>query len=207
VGAKPIASLEPTLLPVAPAELLEQIVQQAPTVRAAQANARAVGAGIAVARARYMPSLQLTGGYRWLDMPGGAFFGNTPVWSMRLGLSFPLFDGLQREEALVRAHTATEAADADARDLRRSVRVDAARELTALDLAAKRITLATGAVQAAREDLRVQEARYRAGATTILERVTSQANLANAEATLVTVRYDYQIARAELEALAGRQFQ
>ena len=66
------------------------------------------------------------------------------------------------------------------------------------------VALAEEAVRAAREDLRVMTARYRAGAASVLERITSQVNLATAEQELVTVRYDYQVARAELEALAGR---
>jgi outer membrane protein len=206
VTAKPAPSLEPKPLPLSRVELLELIVNQAPSVRSADATARAVSADIAVARARYMPSLQLTGGSRWLAVPGTRSLGERPIWDLRLGLFLPLFDGLQREEAVVRARSASESADADARDRRRAIRVDAERALTALDLAAQRITLLEGAVLVAREDLRVQEARYRAGASTILERVTSQANLANAEAALVTVRYDYQVARAQIEALAGRSF-
>jgi outer membrane protein len=206
VAAQPAPSLEPKALPLSRTELIELIVTQAPSVRAADATARAVNAGIAVARARYMPSLQLTGGSRWLDVPGGRSIDERPIWNLRVGMSLPLFDGLQREEAVVRARVASETADADARDRHRSIRVDAERALAALDLSAQRITLLEGAVRFAREDLRVQEARYRAGATTILERVTSQANLANAEAALVTVRYDHQVARAQLEALAGRSF-
>ncbi len=206
VTAKPAESLAPKPLGISNAELLELVVSGAPSVRSSEATARAVNAGIAVARARYMPSLQLTGAYRWLDIAGGSRFEARPLWDLRIGMSFPLFDGLQREEAVVRARSASESADADARDRRRAIRVDAERALAALNLAEQRIKLSEGAVVFAREDLRVQEARYRAGATTILERVTSQANLANAEATLVTVRYDYQVARAQIEALAGRSF-
>jgi outer membrane protein TolC len=59
----------------------------------------------------------------------------------------------------------------------------------------------------AREDLRVQDERYRLGASTILDLITSQLNLAQAETDEIAARYDYQIARAELEALVGRELQ
>jgi outer membrane protein TolC len=51
----------------------------------------------------------------------------------------------------------------------------------------------------------VQELRYRAGASTFLDEVTSQLNLAQAETSLVQARYDYQIARARLERVLGRE--
>jgi outer membrane protein len=54
--------------------------------------------------------------------------------------------------------------------------------------------------------LRVQDARYQAGASTILDRLTSEATLVAAQQDAVTARYDYGIARAQLEALAGRSF-
>ena len=59
-------------------------------------------------------------------------------------------------------------------------------------------------MRVAEEDLRVQQDRYRLGASTILDQIQSQENLVQAETDVVTTRYDYQIARAELEALLGR---
>jgi len=52
--------------------------------------------------------------------------------------------------------------------------------------------------------MRVQQERYRVGASTILDLLTSQANLTQAETDLVQARFDYLIARAQLEALVGR---
>ena len=69
----------------------------------------------------------------------------------------------------------------------------------------QRIELARENARVAQEDLRVQEERYRLASTTSLDRITSQVTVAQAEADLVAARYDYQIARAELEALIGRE--
>jgi outer membrane protein TolC len=213
VDAQPPAdSLRPTPLPVADTALVAEIVRGAPVVRAAAAGANAAGAGVSAARSRYAPGLQLGGGYRWVTQPGvaasatGAPDGRVGagLWNLQLGLSYPLFDGFRREDAVQRAAAERDAADADLADARRAARADAERVLAALRVAAERIALAEEAVRAAREDLRVMTARYRAGAASALERITSQVNLATAEQELVTVRYDYQVARAELEALAGR---
>jgi hypothetical protein len=55
-----------------------------------------------------------------------------------------------------------------------------------------------------REDLRLQEARYANNASTILDQITSQVAVAEAEQSLIAARYDYQVTRAQLEALVGR---
>src|SRR5438445_451710 len=62
----------------------------------------------------------------------------------------------------------------------------------------------TGAnVVAAAEALRVQQERYRLGAATLLDLLTAEANLTQAQVNQVQARYNYLIARAQVEALAG----
>ncbi|MCK5439401.1 MAG: TolC family protein, partial [Gemmatimonadetes bacterium] len=65
--------------------------------------------------------------------------------------------------------------------------------------------LATTAVVVARENLRVQDERYRAGATTIIDLVTAQVDLADAEAGVVQARQQTRLALAGLEAILGRR--
>ncbi|MGW8283031.1 MAG: TolC family protein, partial [Gemmatimonadota bacterium] len=66
--------------------------------------------------------------------------------------------------------------------------------------------LAANAVVVARENLRVQDERYRAGATTILDLLTAQVDLTEAEAGLVQARFTTRLARAGVEAILGRRF-
>ena len=56
----------------------------------------------------------------------------------------------------------------------------------------------------AREDLRVQNARYRAGISTMLDVLTSQLTLVQAGYGLAEARNQYHTTRAALEALVGR---
>jgi outer membrane protein TolC len=51
----------------------------------------------------------------------------------------------------------------------------------------------------------MQEMRYRAGASTILDLLDAQVNLAEAEADLVRSRYETRLALARLEAILGRR--
>lgn len=183
--------------------LLASIEQQAPTVLAARAATESAAAGVDAARSQYLPSVSLSTGYSWQNQDP-AFDQSRASWSVGVGVSYPIFNGYQREEGLVRARTQQTAAQAELADAVRGVRTDAARALGQLRLAGERIDLAEQALGTAQEDLRVQRERYRLGSTTILELLTSQEALVQAETDVVTARYDYQVARAELQALAGR---
>lgn len=204
VDAAPVDSLAPRPLPLADSALVALIASASPSVRTAEADQRSAAAEVRSVRSRFAPALQLTGGYRMLSQPIDPPIGNRPIWSLRLGLSYPLFDGFQRDEALERARVTSESADADVRDRRRVLRAEGERALEALRVAEQRIALGEEGVAAATEDLRVVRARYQAGMATILELVTSQSNLAQSENDLVNARFDYAVSRAELTALAGR---
>ena len=77
--------------------------------------------------------------------------------------------------------------------------------LTALTSARKRIDIARASEAASDEDLRVQRERYRLGAATIVEVLDSQINLDQAEVDIVQARFDYLVAKAQIEALIGRE--
>jgi outer membrane protein TolC len=193
----------PRVLPHTDEELVRLAIEQAPLVSAANANYESARASASVARAQYLPSLRLSGGYNWFNSDP-TFNDGQLSWSMGLGISYPLFNGFTREDNVARAENATRNANATYADARRRARAELERVLSALRLAEEQVSLTKQAVEVAREDLRVQEARYQQGMSTILDRITSQVSLMDAERNEVAARYDYEIARAELAALIGR---
>jgi outer membrane protein len=84
--------------------------------------------------------------------------------------------------------------------------VDAAltQYLAQLEAARATIDITATSVAAATEDLRVQQERYRLGASTIVDVLTSQEALNQAEVDVVNARFNYLRAKAQLEALIGR---
>jgi len=127
-----------------------------------------------------------------------------PGWNVLLGTSYPLFNGFVREDAITRADATSEVSHIVSLDVTRQARAEAARLLYGLRFAEQDIALANEAVQSAQEDLRVQTERYRAGISTELDQLTSQLAFTQAQLSLVASRYNYQITRAQLEALVGR---
>jgi len=203
VGAQSPASLEPRALSLGDSDIVRLAIASSPEVRAAEASARATGDATRSARAQYLPDLRLTGGYNMANQSVvvGAM---RPGWTLGVGTSFPLFNGFQREDAVTRADAANNVAQATALDAVREARAESARLINALHLAERNIALATQAVTAAREDLRVQTERYRAGIATALDRMTSELAVTQAELGLVAAHYNYQVTRATLEALVGQ---
>src|SRR5205807_1224963 len=108
-----------------------------------------------------------------------------------------------RRQQQTSAPAASSDADARAADTRLAVSAQYTQQVAALQTAFAKLDITAVNVAAATEDLRVQQERYRVGAATILDLLTSQASLTTAQTNLVQARFDYLIARATLEALVG----
>jgi outer membrane protein len=198
-----------TALPLFPdtTGLREQAVVSAPTVLQSAAQARAARAQVWSARSQYVPTVTVSysdnrQGLGWPQFFGFGSYRETYSW--RFGLSWTLFNGFSRENQQVSAAVQRDVADARARDSRLQVNAQLTQQLAALATAFEQIEISRANVAAASEDLRVQQERYRVGASTILDLLTSQAALTNAEVSLVQAQFDYQLARAQLEATVGR---
>ncbi len=204
-------SLEPRPLALSTAQLDSLVTTRAPLVQAAEAAVQASLASISAAKSAYLPQLSVGAGYDWTHGQGGgalgantgALSGNTS-WDLRASVTLPVFDGYQRDQAVTQAKVGADEARSTLDDQRRAQRVELRKDLAALANAENQIKLGEQAVQSAQEDLRVQQERYRLGASTMLDVITSQTALAQAEQSLVNARFDYQVGRAAIEALAGR---
>jgi outer membrane protein len=183
------------------------VMETAPSVVQAAAQARAATAQVTASRADYFPTFNTTvsGGYSGADWPWGTSPQYYDNWSLRLGVSWTLFDGFTRERALTNANVRRDNAQAEAADARRAASASLTEQLAAVATAFEQIDIARSSLAAATEDLRVQTERYRVGAATILELLTSQAALTQSEVSFIQRRFDYVVARATLEALIGRE--
>ena len=192
--------------------LRAQVLESSPVMLQAEAKARATQAQAGIAHAEYWPALSLSysNGYTGLDSLGR--LGLTPWsttqnylnnWALRFTLSWTLFNGFSREADQVSASVLRDVAEATAADTRRGMNAQFTQQLAALFTAKAQIDIAGADVAAATEAARVQQERYRLGAGTLLDLLTAQANLTQAQVTEVQARYNYLIARAQLEALVG----
>jgi outer membrane protein len=181
-----------------------------PTVREAQAALASSNAGVSSARASYYPTLSanLTYGGSGYDMYYG--LGSQPLaYSNRLTVSasYNIWDGRNRAVALSRAHVAVANSDASLRDAKLLAQQNIQLQISTLRNAEERLRIEQLSVQAAQEDLRVQQLRYSLGSSTLLEVTTSENALDAARQALIQARLDYRTARAQIEAIIGRDLQ
>ncbi|HEU4799516.1 MAG TPA: TolC family protein [Gemmatimonadales bacterium] len=176
---------------------------RSPRVQAARADADAAQASLSASKSDYWPSLSLSAntGYSGSSSRDYSLYGNR---GLGLSLSWPLFNGFQRETSIEVQRNAAEVAQAQAAEAGRSVASDVTAQLANLEASVARIRITQVSVLAAQEDMRVQQERYRLGASTIVDVLTSQEALDQAEVEAVNARFDYLRAKAQMEALIGR---
>jgi len=186
------------------AALNREARDRSPRIIAATATAEAADASVKAARSQYYPTLGLNASANWSGNNQNDY-DLSPSRQLQLGLSWPIFNRFQREQTLTTRLSALDVAEANARDARREVQASLTSQYAALDAARVRIDISRASVEAASEDLRVVNERYRVGAATILDILNSQEALAQAEVDAITARFDYLNAKAQIEALIGRR--
>ena len=176
---------------------------KSPRIQSASAVAEAASAGLKASRSAYWPSLSLSANTAW-NASGSNDYDLFNQRQLSLGLRWNLFDRFDRELAIAQRSAILDVADATAADEQRAVAAELTARLAELDAARIQIEITLTSVVAATEDLRVQQERYRLGASTIVDLLTSQEALNQAEVDVVVARFDYLRAKASLEALIGR---
>jgi outer membrane protein TolC len=205
VGAAPLDSGGPRVLPFRVDDAVGYAFEESPLARTVRADQAAQEAAFRSAWSLYLPSVTLNGLVSAFDE---RFFPNAVSRSsIGLTLSLPIWNNGQRELALSRARTSRDVARATRLDTELGLQRDVVEAYEAYETARASYDLAAEGLIVARENLRVQEERYRAGATTIIDLVVAQVNLTEAEAGLVQARYAARLALAGIEALLGRRLQ
>lgn len=202
--AAPSDTAPPQALPFTLAEAIVRALAQGPAWRIARANERAASAQMWSRRADYLPHASL-------EFIGGAF-STTSFYpdqlkrsTLALTVSLPLWNNGQRELQLSQARVNHDVARAIRDDLERAAWRDVTAAYDAYETSRATLELERDAVLVARENNRVQETRYRSGATTILDLLDAQNQLVSAEAELVRATYNTRLARAGLEVMLGER--
>ena len=176
---------------------------RSPRIQNAVATVSVARANVRASRSAYWPSLTLGANTGWNASRNNDYaFLNQRQLSLQM--SWSLFNRFDRELAIAQREATYDVAEATAQDERRAVQAELTARLAELDAARSKIDISVTSVAAATEDLRVQQERYRLGVATIVDVLTSQDALNQAEVDVVNARFDYLRAKAQLDALIGR---
>ncbi|HET7632257.1 MAG TPA: TolC family protein [Gemmatimonadaceae bacterium] len=181
-----------------------------PSVQAAQHQVAANRSNWWASLAAYLPSLSMgySGGSGWQNdhfVLGGGTKNNNTALSFSLG--WGLFDGLQRESRVVQADVARDNALATYRDARLGARASITQWLAQFRTAETRIALQATAIRSGEESVAAKDAQYRAGAVSLVDVLQAQSTLATARLGLIQARLDARTAKAQIEAVIGKEIE
>ena len=201
--AAPLDSILPRDLPMTEEQAITEMRARGPDVEAARAQEKSASAAVLTARERYFPEINIgaTLGRYDSELFPDALKRNQ--WNA--SVSLPIWNGGTRELAVARARADRNVASAARADTERAAGEFMAQAYRGYITARGGIDLALVGLAAATENYRVQNARYREGATTIVDLLEAQVALSEAQAQLIRARYASRLSLAQIEALLGRR--
>lgn len=138
------------------------------------------------------------------DADGFPFGYERQPWSASIGISVPIYPGPQRSQQITQARVAREDARLQVREQELRLRTDVATALLNLRNYYRTVELQDQVVERASEELRLAQERFRFGASSSIEVVDAQTNLAEAEQARIAAVYNFHKSLAALEALVGQ---
>lgn len=210
-----IGWLDPTRAPVVagswpvppaeePAQLAPLVMQaraQRTEIRALDKQIAAAEANLEAAYASRRPVLSASASTQW--GPDESDWTPQPTWSAGITLSWQLFDGgrAKAEQRIAKANVVSARAQRDALLVSLTSQIELARA----QIVANRANLAASseAVNAAREQLRLAEARYAQGLGSQIELADAQTAVTTAEGNLVQAEWQLADAWAQLRRAVG----
>jgi len=187
---------------------LTKMALEGPAVRAATALFAVSHAVHQSATTPYIPSLTASGRYgQNPKATQGFLFGGGPTstsTSFGINISYPIFNNYSREQTLILARIGEDNAEANLRDAKFLAQQNLTTYLVNYNTAQQTIALQLLQIQSATENLRVQTQRYNIGTALQVDVTTAQAALDLARFNLIQARLNARIAKANIEALIGR---
>lgn len=120
-----------------------------------------------------------------------------------LNMNWPIFDGLAAQSKVQRAENSAQQAHINLNQLQQQVILEVRQAYMDLDEVLEREQLALAGVELATENLRVARISYREGVGVMLDVITAQNNLQQAQNNLINARFDLNTRRAALYQALG----
>ncbi|TVR57590.1 MAG: TolC family protein [Gemmatimonadales bacterium] len=195
---------DPEPLPLELDEMVRIALDQAPGMESARAETTAASRAQTSTRLSLLPSLNVIGGWAWT---AAEFPPENRSWQVILQGSIPLFNGFQRESALMTAGARVSTARAVERSTELRIRAGVSDAHAEVEAASLSIRLAESNVALARKEMEANQERFRFGRGSLLEVQTAQIALQEAELAMIRARLDYQVGVATLEYLLGTELE
>lgn len=200
-GVTPTTPLFVNRDPVGPASVfLDSAGQSNSRIVQAQAGRDLAEAGADLAASRMKPSVYAFGTY---NMNPDDALPTEPDWAFGLGARYTLMSSLDRRRMLGAARAQASAAGEVERQARDDARLLVTRAYNQVELARRQFLTMDSSLEAARENLRVQEVGFREGEATAASVIDARNLLGTARLQRAAAAYEYDLSLSALLAAAG----
>ena len=164
-------------------------------------NVRIAKEQIKIAKAGYLPTVAIGGGYGW-DTAGFDGF-DKDKWSVYGAVNWSIWDGGATDAKIKGAKTGLKTAEEMLLQAREKVELEIRQDYLSVLAAKEQIRAAEASVEQAEEAYKIATIRYRSGVGINLDVLDAQLALNRAKTNYVTALYDYNIGLATLEHAMG----
>jgi outer membrane protein len=186
------------------ADMARQAIVKRPDYLSAKEAVRSADGGVSSARSGYFPSVTASAGYGFNNSELSKLTENKNInWGVNI--RWNIFDGFGTNQALQSAQVQRKNAELSVLQTERNINVEVKKALLDLDAARKAYDVSQKGLVSATEDRKIAEERYNLGAGTLLDLLTANAGLVNAEANKINSVYNYIIAKRNVEFAVGEK--
>ena len=171
-----------------------------PDVQSSALDLRLGNLKVSQAKAGYFPTLSISAGY---TKSGESLYLDNENARVGVGIEIPLFNAFKTYNSVKQANIALENTRNNSRSLLNNVFLEVQNAYIALNEAQESIPLAQLNAQKAKENMELARGRYNEGIGDMIELKDAEVAYTDAQISLLTARYDYGAAVADLKQAMG----
>jgi outer membrane protein len=185
-------------------ELSQRAIASRPDYMAAKNDLDAAESGVTEARSGYFPTVSASAGYGMSNNEFSRITDNKNL-SWGIGFRWNIFDAFRTNQSLQTAISSKKTAEASLAQSERDISVEVKKAYLDLEAAHKQVEVSQKGLVSATEDRKIAEERYNLGAGTLLDLLTANAGLVNAQANNINATYNYTTSKRNLEYVIGER--
>jgi outer membrane protein TolC len=188
-------------LPLHDKDTLEKIIAQRPDIRKTQEEIKLAATEIKLQKGYHLPDIALVGDYGL--RAGSGLNDEEEVWSAGINVKFNLYAGGQIKAKVNQAEARYEASRERLEQQKLAAMTEVVQAVSVIEEAGQRIKMADKTAASARETYRIEELKYKTGASTITDSLLAQAAWFEATALKAAAVYDLEKALVAYRLACG----